>query len=247
MNDTTAFGLPLTAPLYKSMKRRLTDALTRGEWKPGEAIPAERRLSERFGISVGTVRKAIDELVAENILIRQQGRGTFVASHNRDREVFYFFHVVPDRGPKEYPEVRLQSFGRERADHAAAEQLGIRPGDPVVRICNLLCLASAPVIVDDITLPAARFTGMTERRFRARRSTIYNLYQEEFGISVVKTRERLRATQADAANAALLNIARGAPLLQIRRVALSYRDAPVEYRVSLVNTEQHEYWAEIGA
>src|SRR5512144_2610410 len=127
MKDTNAREVPLDAPLYKDVKRRLTDALTRGEWKPGAAIPAERRLSERFRISVGTLRKAIDELVAENILIRQQGRGTFVASHNRDREVFYFFHVVPERGPKLYPDVQLQSFVRAKADRVVAEALAIRP------------------------------------------------------------------------------------------------------------------------
>ena len=246
MNDTTAAELPIAAPLYKQMKRRLTDALTRGEWKPGEAIPAERRLSERFRISVGTVRKAIDELVAENILIRQQGRGTFVASHNRDREVFYFFHVVPERGPKQYPDVQLTAFLRARADREAAEALDIRPGDPVFRVRNLLRLDQAPVILDDITLPAVRFPGLTERRLRERRSTIYNLYQESFGISVVRTRERLRATRSDETIATMLDIRAGAPLLQIRRVALTYRDVPIEYRVSLVNTERHEYWAEIG-
>lgn len=246
MNDTTAAELPLAAPLYKQMKRRLTDALTRGEWKPGEAIPAERRLSERFRISVGTVRKAIDELVAENILIRQQGRGTFVASHNRDREVFYFFHVVPERGPKQYPDVQLTAFLRARADREAAEALDIRPGDPVFRVRNLLRLDEAPVILDDITLPAVRFPGLTERRLRERRSTIYNLYQESFGISVVRTRERLRATRSDETIATMLDVRAGAPLLQIRRVALTYRDVPIEYRVSLVNTERHEYWAEIG-
>ena len=81
--------MPFAGPLYKDVKRRLTEALTRGEWKPGDAIPAERLLSERCGTSIGTVRRAIDELVAENILIRQQGRGTYVASHNRDRLLFY--------------------------------------------------------------------------------------------------------------------------------------------------------------
>ena len=247
MNDTTVRGLPLDVPLYKGVKRRLTDALTRGEWKPGAAIPAERRLSERFRISVGTVRKAIDELVAENILIRQQGRGTFVASHNRDREVFYFLHVVPQRGPKVYPDVQLQSFARAKADRAIAEALAIEPGDAVFRIRNVLRLDGSPIIVDDIALPALRFAGLSERQFRGRRSTVYNLYQEAFGISVVRTRERLRATNADAASAALLGVATTLPLLQIHRVALTYRDRPVEYRVSLVNTERHEYWAEIGA
>ena len=124
-------GVPLAGPLYKDVKRQLMEALTRGEWKPGEAIPSERRLAERFGISIGTVRKAIDELVAENILIRQQGRGTFVATHNRDRLLFYFFHVVPEQGPKEYPEVELLSFARAKADarrRRPAADRGRRPG-----------------------------------------------------------------------------------------------------------------------
>jgi len=88
MTDATVPAVPLSVPLYKEAKRQMMGALTEGEWKPGEAIPSERRLSGRYGISIGTVRKAIDELVAENILIRQQGRGTYVASHNRDRLLF---------------------------------------------------------------------------------------------------------------------------------------------------------------
>ena len=246
MNDTHAREAPLDVPLYKDVKRRLTDALTRGEWKAGEAIPAERRLSERFRISVGTVRKAIDELVAEKILIRHQGRGTFVASHNREREHFHFLHVVPQQGPKQYPDVQLRSFSRGKADRRIAEALGIAPGDSVYRIRNVLRLGDAPIIVDDIALSAQRFAGLTERQFRERRSTVYNLYQEAFGISVVTARERVRALPADQAAAALLGVAVTTPLLSIRRVALTYRELPVEYRVSLVNTERHEYWAEIG-
>ena len=244
--DSVSPGVPLTGPLYKDVKRQLMEALTRGEWKAGEAIPPERRLSERYGISIGTVRKAIDALVAENILIRQQGRGTYVASHNRDRLLFYFFHIVPEKGAKEYPEVRLISFARAKADRAAALRLSIEPGDPVLRIRNALSLGGTPVIIDDITIPAARFPGLTEKRFRDRPSTIYNLYQEAFGVSVVRTSERLRAVVADAEIAALLGIAREAPLLQIRRLALSYNDAPVELRISLVNTERHEYFSDIG-
>lgn len=246
MTDTAAPGVPLSVPLYKEIKRQLMDALTSGEWRPGQSIPSERRLSERFGISIGTLRKAIDELVAENILIRQQGRGTFVATHTRDRLLFYFFHVVPESGPKAYPEVQLLSFARGKADRTEAEKLSLAVAEPVLRIRNRLRLGGAPIIVDDLTLPAAPFAGLTEAQFRNRPSTIYNLYQEAFGISVVRTSERLRATLADTALAALLAVPRGAPLLQIRRVAQTYNDAPVEYRVSHVNTAHHEYWAEIG-
>ena len=242
----TAPGVPFAGPLYKDVKRRLTEALTRGEWKPGDAIPAERLLSERCGTSIGTIRRAIDELVAENILIRQQGRGTYVASHNRDRLLFYFFHIVDEQGIKRYPEVELLSFAKAKADRAAAELLGLAAGDSVYRIRNRLSLAGVPVIIDDITLPVATFPGLTERQFRHRTSTIYNLYQEAFGVSVVRASERLRATLADAETAVLLSIARGSPLLRIRRIALSYNEAPIELRVSLVDTTRYEYFADIG-
>jgi GntR family transcriptional regulator len=244
--DTTIPALPQSAPLYKEVKRHVMAALAGGEWKPGEAIPAERRLSERYGTSIGTVRKAIDELCAENILIRQQGRGTFVASHNRDRMLFYFFHVVPEDGAKAYPDVELLAFGRGKADRVAAERLGIEAGDAVVRFRNRLSIAGTAIMVDDIALAAARFAGLTERQLRSRPSTLYNLYQDSFGISVVRTRERLRAVAADADIGPLLDIAPGTPLLQIRRVACGYHDEPVEYRVSHVSTAHHEYYAEIG-
>jgi len=246
ISDTTSFtGVAFATPLYKELERRMREALAAGEWKPGEAIPAERRLAERYGVSIGTVRKAIDELVASNILIRQQGRGTFVATHDRDRLLFHFFHIAPIDRPKQYPDVRLLAFARGRAGRAHADALRIPAGDTVIRVRNVLSLSGQPVIVDDLTLPAARFPGLTQAQFASRPSTIYNLYQDAFGIFVVRTSERLRAVLADTEAAALLGIARGAPLLTIRRVALSYNDEPVELRVSRVNTAAHEYYADI--
>ena len=246
MIDAPFSGVRLTTPLYREVKRQLMDALTSGEWKPGDSIPAERRLAERFGISIGTVRRAIDELVAENILLRQQGRGTFVASHNRDRLLYYFFHVVPHDGEKEYPVVRLLGFARAKADKPAADALRVAVGDAVFRIRNLLSLSGEPVIVDDIAVPVARFSGMTERAIRDRPSTLYNLYQDAFGTSVVRTIERLRAASVDEAIAPLLHVTAGTPLLEIRRVALTYGDVPVEWRISHVNTSRHEYWSELN-
>ena len=147
----------------------MMDALTRGEWKPGEAIPAERRLAERFGISIGTVRKAIDELVAENILIRQQGRGTYVASHNRDRMLFYFFHIVPtSRAPSVSGRASSSSFARGKADRAGAEQLGIGAGEP--SSASATCLSSPARRSSSTTsrCRSPRFPGLTERQFRHR-------------------------------------------------------------------------------
>jgi len=236
----------LGGPLYKEVKRRLLAALAAGEWRPGDAIPPEPELADVYSVSIGTLRKAVDELVAENILIRQQGRGTFVATHDRDRLLFHFFHVVREDGHKEYPQVDIVSFARGKASAHESEWLRIPSADPVFRVRNCLSLGGVPIIVDDLTLPARLFRGLTERRFVKRPSTIYNLYQEAFGLSVVRTTERLRATLADVDVAKLLGIASGSPLLQIRRIAYAYNDLAVEVRISRVDTRRHEYWSEIG-
>lgn len=246
MEDTLLGNIALGAPLYKTVKRKITDSMRSGEWKPGEAIPSERVLSDRFGVSIGTVRKAVDELTAENLLIRHQGRGTFVASHDRERQFFYFFHVVRQDGKKEYPQVELVEFSKGKADAAMARKLGVEQGARVFRFVNRLSIDGKPVMLDDITVPESLFPGLTEKRLRERPNTLYHFYQHAYEVAVVRTEERLRAVLADEFQAQILGIRRGAPLLQIIRVALSYRDQPVEFRHSYVDTRDYEYFKEPG-
>ena len=233
----------LGLPLYREVKHKLLESLRGGEWKPGEIIPAEKRLCERFGVSVGTLRKAVDELTAENILIRHQGRGTFVASHSQDRYMFGFFHVFAQDGRKEYAKVEFISLTKEKADADSAARLGVKKGAKLIRIVNRLSLGGRTVIIDDILLPEHFFAGMSEAQVRERRTTLYQLYQDCFGVGVLRTEERLRACGADAEVAQLLGIAEGTPLLHVIRRALSFRDEVVELRHSYVVTDQYEYFA----
>jgi GntR family transcriptional regulator len=232
-------------PLYKEVKRILTQSLAEGEWRPGVALPSETRLGERYRVSIGTVRKAIDELVAERILVRHQGRGTFVAGHNARRALFHFFHIVPADGGKEQPAVELLSFERATASDDEAKSLDTPRGATVFRISNLLRLRGKPVVLDKITLPAVRFPRLSEKVFRERDSTIYQLYQERYGINVIRSAERLSAALADRPSAKLLGISAGSPLLRIKRTALTYHNVPVELRISLVNTAEHEYFSDL--
>lgn len=236
-----SLGIQPQAPLYKEIKRQLMQSLSSGEWQPGDAIPAEAKLADRFGVSIGTVRKAIDDLVADKILIRQQGRGTFVAVHDPSRLMVYFFHVRHRDGRKEYPDVETVAFAHGKADQRAARALGVPPATPTIEIENVLRFRGQPVIFDRITLRQSQFTALSEERFRARPGTIYQLYQSEFGVSVVRTQDKLRAVLADAHAASRLSLARRAPLLEITRVAYTYHDQPVELRVSLVDTTDFEY------
>jgi len=229
------------APLYRVAKRVLLQAIQGGHCLPGSALPSEAVLAASFGISIGTLRHAVDELVAEHILARRQGRGTFVATHNADRFLFQFFHVERSDGRREAPQVETLSFERTRLDDDAAAALAARPGEAAILIENRLSLQGRAVVHDRLTLAAALFKGLTEKRLRERPSTIYHLYQTEFGITVVRALERVRAVAADRTAARVLGIAPGTPVLQVRRTALTFNDKPVEYRVSTIHSAQHEY------
>ncbi|WP_200909918.1 GntR family transcriptional regulator [Azospirillum thiophilum] len=228
-------------PLYKEVKLAITRILSAGEVGGGDAIPTEKQLSERFGVSVGTIRKAIDELVAERVLIRQQGRGTFLAPLSPERMLNYFWHIVRKDGTREVPIVQTLGFQGVPADAETAARLGIPPGAGIFRIRNLLLLGGEPVIIDDIRIAQAMFPGLTEADFVSRDTTVYGLYQSRFNVSVLKAFDRLSAVAADPASAKQLGVALSTPLLQIDRIALTFEDRPVESRRSLLLTDRYEY------
>ena len=228
-------------PLYRSVQRALLQAIECGACPPGATLPAEPGLARAFGVSIGTLRRAVDELVAEHILVRRQGRGTFVATHSADRILFQFFHVERADGLREAPTVELVSFERVRLDEPVAERLGLPAGASAFQVENRLALQGRAVVLDRLTLPAGLFKGLTEKRLRERPGTLYQLYQSEFGITVVRVRERARAVAADRRVSRLLGLAIGLPVMQVHRVALGFGDRPVEHRESLIDTSRHDY------
>ncbi|HSH89079.1 MAG TPA: GntR family transcriptional regulator [Ramlibacter sp.] len=236
-------------PLYRQAKRELQRVVESGRYGPGESLPSEGVIAQALGVSIGTLRKAVDELVHDHVLVRRQGKGTFVALHNDDRFLFQFFHVEPrDEFPladdfqgREYPKVECVGFLRTRADETEAGALRIKVGDPVVRIDNRLSLSGRAVVHDRLVIAAHTFKGLNEKRFLERPSTIYNLYQTDHGITVLRARERARATAASRETARILGVAVGVPVLEVHRVALTFGDKPVEYRVSIINTATHDY------
>jgi GntR family transcriptional regulator len=229
------------APLYRQAKQALLAAIESGRYPAASALPNETALATALGVSIGTLRHAVDELVAERIVVRRQGRGTFVATHTTERFVFQFFHVERSDGARDAPTVELLSFERGRLDDDAADALARRVGDAAIVIENRLSLQGRPVVYDRIVLPAALFRGLNEKRLRERPSTIYHLYQTEYGITVLRATERVRAIAADRTAARVLGVAPGSAVLQVRRTALTFNDKPVEYRVSTITTAQHDY------
>lgn len=228
-------------PLYRDIRQRISEAIDSLEWRPGEAIPSEKKLCERFGISMGTLRKAVDELTASGVLIRKQGLGTFVARHSQDRYLFSFFHLFGHDGHKEYPDVRFRHFGVVAAGAFAAKALEMKAGARLYHLSNILSLQGKVTSIDEIYLPAASFSGLTEKRLREREGTLYQLYQDEFNNSAVRASERVRGFAANRDQAEVLMTDVGAPLLEIIRIVYTFQDRPIELRYSYVNTQRCEY------
>jgi GntR family transcriptional regulator len=230
-------------PLYGQIRAMIEHALEAGEWAPGDAIPSELELASRFRVSQGTVRKAIQSLAAENLLVRRQGKGTFVATHTEEKASnFRFLRIRRDDGKPEYPRSRLIDLRRVRAGGDAARALALRAGEPLFVLRRLLEYAGVPSILDEISLPAALYRGLTLERCAAYPGSMYGFFESEFGVRMLRADERLRAVAADAASAELLRVDAGAPLLAVERVAYTYADRPVEVRRGLCTTRHAHYW-----
>jgi GntR family transcriptional regulator len=237
---------PSYSPLYRQIKGLITSSLQSGEWKPGEAIPSELELAARFKVSQGTVRKAIDELATENLLVRRQGKGTFVATHAEERTQYRFLRLVPDDGLPEDRERRFLDCRRVRAPAEIARALDLKSGDPALQVRRILSYRGTPVVLDDIWLPGALFKGLSAERLTEYRGPLYRLFEAEFGVPMIRAEEKIRAVAADADAAALLQVPAGAPLLSVERLSHTYGDRPVEVRRGLYNTASHFYRNELS-
>lgn len=226
---------------YRKIKALLIADVASGELKPGVKFPNEKTLSLRFGVSVGTLRRAVEELVAENILVRQQGRGTFVRNLDQERFLFHFFKLADRSGKFDYPTVKLVAFELGNATADEAQALGLSGKARVMRYENVLSLQGQPTVHDRISIDARLFNGLTEARLVDRPGTIYELYQRDFGVTVAGADERVRAENADARSAALLGLPAGASVLRIERSAYTVDSLRCEWRISIVDTQRVDY------
>ena len=237
---------PSFSPLYQQIKGLIVRSLQSGEWKPGEAIPSEVELASRFQVSQGTVRKAIDELAAENLLLRRQGKGTYVSTHAEAGTQYRFLRLRPDDGPAGGMRRRFLGCERLQPPPDVAAALALSDTEQVVEVRRLLLAGDRPVVLDDIWLPATPFEGLSADRLAAHRGPMYAFFETGFGMRMIRAEERIRAVAATPQEAVLLEVAAGAPLLSVERISYTYGDKPVELRRGLYDTRSHHYRNELG-
>jgi GntR family transcriptional regulator len=237
-------GTPAFSPLYQQIKALILQSLQSSEWKPGEAIPSEMELAARFRVSQGTVRKAIDELAADNLLVRRQGKGTFVATHAEQHVQYRFLKLVPDTGDasNEGPAERnIIECRRLRASAEVARALALKTGDAVIYLRRVLAFAGVPTVLDEIWLPGAPFKGLNADQMSAYHGPMYGLFEADFGVRMVRAEEKIRAVAATDGREQLLKVEHGTPLLCVERVAYTYNDQPMELRRGYYRTDTHHY------
>jgi GntR family transcriptional regulator len=225
---------PAFSPLYQQIKGLILQSLQSGEWKPGESIPSEMELAARYRVSQGTVRKAIDELASDNLLVRRQGKGTFVATHAEQHVQYRFLKLVPDQGDlnTEGPAQReIVDCKRLRASAEIARALALRTGDAVLQVRRVLSFGGVPTI----------FKGLTAERLADYHGPMYALFETEFGVRMVRADEKIRAVLPDESQSELLQIPGSTPLLSVERIAYTYNDTPMELRRGFYRTDSHHY------
>jgi GntR family transcriptional regulator len=228
-------------PLYAKVREQLVERIRSGVWKPGQLIPSEFEIAAEFGVSQGTARKAIGALATERLVMRQQGRGTFVVEHTPAHVLFRFFNMFDAAGELISPDSRQATCTVAPADGPEQMALHLAPGADVIRIGRIRTRDGIPFICETIRLPQELFPDLAQ--IDPLPNTLYDLFQKTYGILLVRTEDRLSATAADAATAHALNLPAGAPLLQIDRRAFGLDDRPIEWRVSLCHLQDAHYLA----
>jgi GntR family transcriptional regulator len=245
-----AADAPAFSPLYRQIKALLVKSLQAGEWTPGQVIPSEQELAARFRVSQGTVRKAIDEMATDNVLVRRQGKGTFVATHAEQSTQYRFLRLTPDDGSAPALQRRLLDCRRMRPPTEVAKLLALKSGEAAVQVRRLLLTgpapAQTPVVLDDLWLPGTLFKGLSAERLEAWRGPLYSLFESEFSVHMIRAEEKLRAVAAGPEEAELLAVAEGTALLSVERLSFTYGNRPVELRRGLYQTAAHHYRNELS-
>lgn len=230
-------------PLYKQVGDRILQCLADGEWKPGEQLPTESQLAVRFGVAVFTIRAGIGDLVAANILVRKQGKGTFVARHSRLRQRYQFSHIHDASGRQILPDRELLAFGKAIATDEEAARLALpRDGKPAIYRLKMLSVDDGKAVATlDIVLPARMFSKLTASAVRNAQENLYAAYQDECGVNVIRIEERIYAGLATAGEARALKLRTASPVLRVERIACTYRNLPVEFRTRVFDATKYHY------
>lgn len=219
-------------PLYQQTRDLLVQRIIDGVWKPGSYLPSEQQLCIELGVSIGTIRKATEELVVQRLLERQHGRGTRVVPHSSAKSRFRFLRFMhPDGRPLE-PVALVLSQQVRVANADERRQLDLTVGAKVLSLHRIRSEAGQVLVYEHVALPASMFAKLGLKTGEDIVEEIYVFYQERCGVTIMRTVDEVGLAAADATIAEHLSIAVGTALLHVRRIAFGLDGRRAEYRQS---------------
>lgn len=234
----------LARPLYQQvvdiMMRRIAD----GQWKSGQMLPSEPKLAVELGVSPGTVRKALDQLAAEQLVTRRQGLGTSVAVSTRKDMLYRFFKLIDKTGQRFMPD--CEELGRNvvAPNKFFSGLFNLKGKEKVISVLRRRARDDDPIMTERVTLPIPLFKGLDKREAQLP-TTLYDFFETDFGLKVLRAEEKLTAVIASQEDVELLNVREGSALMVIERTTFTFNDQIIEHRLSRMSTDNHAYLSEL--
>lgn len=232
-------------PRYQQLRDQLVQRIAAGEWAPGEAIHTEAELSAAYEVSTGTLRKAIDLLVADGVLMRSQGKGTFVRRPRFDSSLFRFFRFKSASGESVRPTARIVQRSLAVPDDGVRHALQLGPRSKVIHLSRLRMADGRVVLAEEIWLPRDGFEALMTLALDDFGDLLYPLYERLCKQVVATARETLRVETADKSIASTLGISRAHPVIRVNRVAFNFAGKPLECRSTAGAADGFQYEIEI--
>lgn len=229
-------------PIYLQLRDRIASQIGRGEWKPGQLLPNEQELARQFGVSSGTVRKALNTLESEHVLTRRQGRGTFVNDQGSIKLALRFTNIRDAQGNRVEGTVTSSEIRLAQSDEMERARLTLSEGEEVYRIRRVRFANSQPLMLDETSMPARLFPELAQRGNLSPRIAVV---AREYGLLLGHATERVSLAPATSAVASALRIVPNAPVMALDRVVNSLDGTPVEWRLGYCHLGEHHYGVDI--
>lgn len=226
-------------PLYQQVYETLTQRLKDGVWRPNDVLPSEFALADELGVSQGTVRKALNAMVAEQLLIRHQGKGTFVAGHTQASSLYRFFRWRKSQGESLVPTTEVIAKKRRRATREEDAIFNIASGESVCELVRLRSLLGQATLLEFVVQPLSVFPDIDT--LESLPNSLYTLYQDRYGVSIIQAKDELSAVPMPEKYAHYLDLQAESPVLCVSRQSINIDGRVVEWSRAYGSTQQFVY------
>ena len=243
-NSCNFTGTSMHTPLYKSVEEHIRQQIEAGELRAGDLLPSEPQLAKQLDVSQGTVKKALDNLVAEKLLYRHQGKGTYVSRIDFNNSLFRFFSYGDQRGDdtRIHKETAIRRISRGPAD--ICKRLGLATGSRLIYLERTGFVDDGPVLLEKSWWDGTLLAGLEDETVHIP-DLLYAVIVDQFGVPVIRAEETLTAESADNDTATALSIETGAAVVVLHRLTYTSNNRPIEFRVTRGRADRFSYRSEI--